>query len=564
MICPKENESSTFAIVQLSCMEDMIQTLQATMELKKSHPEVLLLLICREVFSRPLEFKLKEAFDHIIYLNSDELFNSKDALNISDVKKNLKHLINNINTFSINVVINLSCSIISGHLTALIQSEHKLGFVSDQLGNLTVQDHWSQYLYSNTLNGPHGSFSLVDAFKGMLGTHYNSYTKNHRKLKKKKIVIHPFSNHRKKKWSLGKWSEVIYQTLKNYPDVSILLVGSAEDKKETRQLLENPILKKFQDRLIDIAGVRTIEETYHEFRDASLFVGHDSIWGHLASLFNVQTLTISLGTTRPNEKTPYGTCNYNISPRISCFPCFPEDQCELLPCHKDISHNVLSAVVDTLMKDQDVCFKVLQDKIPPLFLDKVDIYQTHVDKEFGMFLVNCLHEEETIIDIFRNFYRVLWSFILADQELNLPFPGISLDNFYVLENYCTALNHLAELNKFGRTYSRYIIEEIESQTSNITDIKKYSNKLLEVDQLLIQLKDVYPHLSPVIGYYQISKANIPGTTVKEIAEFSLITYHEALGATEILLEFITTTLKSSKHHTATPSPQILNDKSIEN
>ena len=564
MICPKENESSTFAILQLSCMEDMIQTLQATMELKKSHPEVRLLLICRDFFSKPIEFKLKEVFFHIIYLDPDQLFDSKDTVNFSDVKKNSKHLIDNINTFSINVAVNLSCSIVSSHLMALIQSEHKLGFVSDQLGKVTVQDHWSQYLYSNTMNGPYGSFSLVDIFKGILGTYHNSYTKVHRKLKKKKIIIHPFSPHRKKKWSPGKWLEVIYKTLKNHPHISITLIGSAEDKKDAHHLLKNPILKKNQDRVINLVGVGTIEEIYQEFRDASLFIGHDSIGGHLASLFNVQTLTISLGTIRPHEITPYGTCNYNIAPRIGCFPCFPEDQCDDLPCHKDISYSVLNAVVDNLMKDQDICFETLQDKAPLIFLDKVDIYQTHVDKEFGMFLVNCLHKEGTIIDIFRNFYRVLWSFVLADQELTLPFPEISLNNFHVLENYCTGLNHLTELNKFGRTYSRYIIEEIEAQTPNITDIKKYSNRLLEVDQLSIQLKDVYPHLSPLIDYYQISKANIPGTAVKEIAEFSLVTYHEALGATEILLEFITTTLKNSKHNTLTSSPQVLNDKSIDN
>ena len=562
MIYPKENKSGTFAIIQLSRMENVIQTLQAAMELKKSHPEVRLLLICRESFAKPIEFKLKEAFAYIIYLNFDQLLVHEDIGRLHKVKANLKGLLNKINKFNIDVALNLSCSQISSYLTSLIQSKHKLGFVSNEQNKIILEDHWSQYLYSNTMSGPYGPFNLVDIFKGMLGTHYNSYTKRHRKLKNKKIIIHPFATQRKKRWPLGKWSEVIYQTLKNHPQISVVVMGGKEDKKEAHCLLENPILKRFQDRVIDIVGTKTIEETYEEFRNASLFIGHDSIGGYLASLFNVQTLTISLGTIHPYETAPYGTSNYNIAPRISCFPCFFEDQCETLPCHQDISYNILSAVIDLLIKDQDVCFEGLKDKVPIIFLDKVDLYRSHIDNDFGMFLINCLHDEGTIIDIFRNFYRVLWSFVLADQELTLPFPELSHKKFCLLENYGIGLNHLIELNKFGRTYSRYIIEEIESKTPDITKIKKYSNKLLEVDQLSMRLKEVYPHLSPLIDYYQVSKANVPGTTIKAMTEFSLIIYHEALGAAEVLLEFITATLKNSKHNTPT-AQKALNDKNID-
>lgn len=529
---------ATFAIIQLSRTENVIQTLQAAMELKQSHPEVQLLLICREGIAKPVEFKLREAFGQIIYL--------------PDMDVNMDASVEKINALNIDVAINLSYSKVSSELMSLISLTHKLGFVSNEHNEIILNDRWSQFVYSNTMSGPYGCFNLVDIFKKVLGTSHNSYTKGHRNLKNKKIIIHPFTSQRKVKWPLGKWAEVIYQTLKNHLNASVAIIGTADERAEAERLLQNPILKKFHDRLLNRVGKQSIEDTYNEFRDASLFIGHDSLGGHLASLFNVQTLSISLGTMHPYEITPYGSSNYNIASRISCFPCSEARPCEALPCHQDISYNAIGAVIDILIEAQEISPDRIKEKVPLIFLDKIDIYRSYVDKDWGMSLVNCLHDQGTIIDVFRAFYRVLWGLVLADQELTLPFPEISREQYHILENYHGGLNHIIELNKFGRSYARYIIEEEELDSPNIIDIKKYSDKILQVDQFLIKLRAVYPPLAPLIDYYHISKANVRGTTIKEIAELSFVTYHEALGASEALQELIASTLDHSQHSKTTP------------
>ena len=547
MIPPEMNKTNTFAIIQFSHERHIIQTLQAAMELKRSHPTIQLLLICREQFSRPIEFKLKEAFSKIIYLKSNKEITLYASIDSNDIKESLEDILDELNSFNIDVTINLNHSKTPSYLAHFIKSKHKLGFTYDRQNQIAINDRWGQFICSNLTNRPYNAFNLVDLFKKVLGTNYNSYIKGHKTLKYKKIIIHPFTLKRKRKWPLEQWSEVIYHILKNHSKVSIVVMGETKDIKESHGLLKNPILKKYNDRLISIVGEKNLEETYNEFRNASLFIGHDSIGGHLASLFHVQAVTIGLGTTQVYAQAPYGNSNYNITSRISCFPCYPKKECTLLPCHQDISHKVVTALVDDIFKNKDICFQGLKNRIPRFLLDKVDIYKSYIDSDCGMFLINCLHNEPTIIDIFKDFYHVLWGFVLSEQEITLPFPELSLKKFHLLQDYHAGLNHAIELNKFGRSYSRYIIEEMESQVPNITSIRKYANKLSEVEQFLLKLKTIYPHVAPLIDYYHIISAYGQGSKLKELSESSFITYHEAIGATEALQELIAATLNHSEY-----------------
>ena len=538
MNSPKEDKKNIFAIVQLGGMSRVIQALQACIELKKSHPEVKLIFICQEKFSRPLCFKLEEVFSHIIYINAKQLINSVKEISLDSVKKNLKNIIGKINYFNISVAINLTYTKTSSYLMALIRSEYYLGFVCDEDNKISMNDQWSQFFFSNIIKGPYGCLSTVDIFKGILGTNHNSFMNEHRELEKKKIIIHPFSLYKRRAWMEGKWIEVVYQVLKNNLEVKIGIMAMNEaEEKDANQMINNPILDKFSNRITIIYG-SDIKQVYSEFRDTSLFIGHDSIGGHLASLFNVQSITINLGTMRPYEDTPYGQHNYSISSRINCFPCTSNYPCDTLPCHQDISHNVVYGVIDSLVKGRDINFDILKEIVPLHLLDKIDIYKTYVDEQYGMFLIDCFHAESTTLNLFRQFYRVLWSFILAEQEIMLPFPDISSKQQSLLEDYHSMLGYIIELNKFGRTYSNYIIEEIEKDTLSIHDIKKYSNKILEINYLLLNLKDIYPHLAPLIKYYHVSNVHAPGENLKEISESSLIIYHEAMNATKALQELL--------------------------
>ncbi len=535
----------TFAVVQLSRFGDVIQTLQAAMELKGKFPKTRLILIGREKFCRPIEFKLKETFDQIHYLNTKSLVTTAGTQSLAKVQMNLRTFLERINNENIDVAINLTYSKSSGYLTSLIKSKYKLGLVRNERNETVINDSWSQFIYSNTMNGPYSPFNLVDIFKGIFGVHGSNYPVDHKEIQSKKIIVHPFASQRKKKWPLAKWTEIIYQILKNNPDSKITIMGAPNEIEEANKIMDNPILKTYQGKIQNLVGRTSIEELYREFKDAKLFIGHDSMGGHLASLYNVQTLTISLGTVRPYETSPYGNNNFTIAPRTSCFPCFVEDKCELLPCHKDVTYNAISALVNLLLTKKPVTTENLLANTTQNFLDKIDIYRSYVDKEHGFKLESVLHEDSTTIDIFRNFYRILWGFLLSGSEENLPFPHLSKEKFNILHRHLKGLNHLTQLNKFGKTYSGKIIDEVNADTPDVNKIKKQSERLMEIDDLAQTLKLNYPHLAPIVDFYHVSRANIPGVTVKQMAEFCYLSYHEAANASSVLSELIDSSLKSS-------------------
>ena len=525
------------------------------MELKKSHPNINLIFICYEKYARLLDSKLKEVFDKIFYINPNQILISKDTISLNEVKNNLKNILKNINSIGIDVAINLSYTKTSSYFTSLIESSHKLGFVHDKNNKTNIADSWSQFVFSNNMSGPYGCFSLVDTFKGILGTKHNSFPQQRSISKNKKIIFTPFSSHKKTRWPLGKWAEVIYQTLKNYPDISIVIMSSIQKKKYANELLKNPIFDKFKKRLSYLAMNESMKKTKRELKESKLFVGHNSTEAHLASLFDIQTLTISLGTSQLQPSLPYGHSNYNLSSRINCYPCFAERKCDTFPCHPDISHNIVSASIDDLLKYQEISPQNIKVKIPEHFIDKVDIHRTHIDPGFGMFFENILHNKNTTINIFKNFYRVLWGFILNDNQIQIPFDELSFKQYHVLQNYYATLNYVVELNKFGKTYSRYIIEEAEQEIPSIVNIKRYSNKIIEINQFFIKLKEIHPHLAPLIDFYHLANINAPGDSIKEISESSFLIYHEALGASEALQELISSTIDNSQHSVLSSPPQ---------
>ena len=98
--------NKTFTIIQLTRLGDLVQTYQAALELKETHPEIKLKLIARKKFADSLSFLLETVFDEIIPLDIETLF----ASNLSDYISNISQWIDQPGLKDINVLINLSFS----------------------------------------------------------------------------------------------------------------------------------------------------------------------------------------------------------------------------------------------------------------------------------------------------------------------------------------------------------------------------------------------------------------------------------------------------------------------
>lgn len=542
----KIHESHTFCLLQLTRIGDILQTFQAASALKYEYPQIRLILVARRQFAQGLNFLLRQVFDEIYTFDAKD-FMTVNPNSLKSVTNEMREFIKTINNEKIDILFNLSFSKSSSYFSTLINANHKLGLVRDLRGQLVVNDRWSQFVYSNVMNGPHNPFNLIDIYRKMLGTKEIplSYDKAVNLSPQKKIVIHPFASNKKKRWGVTKWTEVIYQILKNHPQAIVQVMGGPGDIGEAKQIEESEILKKSSNRLQFNVGNSSLEETFNNLADADLFIGHDSMGGHMATINSVPSITLSLGTVRPNETTPYGANSYNISPRIKCFPCFPNEKCDLLPCHSNISYQAITTLVEGILANETITNKYLNSKLSGFHLENIYIHKSNLTAQ-GLELQELTGNTLELSGLFQTYYKITWGYVFSEEEYKSASPKLSAQQYSELLNYQGGIQNLYELNNFGIKYSQYILEETKAQSPRLTMIKDYSNKLSEIDNLTNLLKTTFPLLSPLIDFYFVAKANLKGNNIIELAESSYVTFYEFNNAVQVMNELIEQTLKEGK------------------
>lgn len=552
------NQQHTFAILQLTRIGDVLQTLQATSAFKSQYPNHRMILIARKQYAFGLDFLLRQIFDKIYYLDSSTHFKE----NLTETKSSIHQFISLINEENIDLLANFSFSKSSSFLASLINAKHKMGLQRDNRGELRINDKWSQFVYSNVMNGPHNPFNLVDIFRYMLGTTAlplifsddNKIEKNH-----KKIVIHPFASHAKKRWGTTKWIELVYQILKTNPQIQIhVMGGGANDVKDSESIENSSILSKFKDQIHFHVGKLSIQQTFSLFKDADLFIGHDSMGGHMAAINAVPSITLSLGTVRPHETTPYGHLNYNVSPQIKCFPCFPNEKCELLPCHAQIHYQTISVLAHGILEGKTIDKNYLKSKLSAFHLDSVSIFQSNLDERMGMELNDLVSHASDIRSSFKNFLFFHWNFIFRDMEAKVSKPKLNQNLFKELNQYQSALEQLFELNNFGMKYCQYILEETQAESPKMDQIKNYSKKLAEVDELSSLLKNAHPMIAPLVDFYFVAKANLKGNNIIELTESSYVNFYEFNNSVQLIHELINLTLSEYKPKLVSTNKEIDN------
>lgn len=542
-----EARPTTLAIVQLTRFGDLIQTAQAVEELKRNHPGYRVVLIARSQFAKPLDFILKENFDKTYYLDTSKLFANAEINGLKNTTEILNQFLTELAGESIEVLINLSFSKSSSYLSSLIKSQHKIGSFFDFNNKMQINDKWSQLLFATVMRGSLNPFALVDLFKNIIGIKSidQKITAPKMSIRSNTIVIHPFASQERKTWKAEKWVEVIYRTLKENDSCAIQIVGAKNEVLKSQIITENPLLKAFSSRIQNLTGKTTLMELSEELKKAKLFVGHDSMVGHLAAMAKTTTLTVSLGSVRPQETTPYHANSYNLAPRTKCFPCFPSDACSFTQCHHDIPYQIVSASIKQLLEKQEITSEWMKTAVSSFHVSSVNFYRSRFQKGH-MILDSLIDNHVDSPDIFRSVYKIAWSFVLNDTEENLPFPKLTPGTHRDLLDALTGLQHLYELSEFGKKYSRYILEEISSQTPSIGKIKEYSKKIDEIDQLQAMVQKTSPNLAPIIDYFAVRKANLHGDSVVKLTESSYYAFEECSSLCSIIFELIENTISEHK------------------
>jgi heptosyltransferase-2 len=130
------------------------------------------------------------------------------------------------------------------------------------------------------------------------------------------IMIAPGSVWNTKKWPQHHFKTLICALLENQSH-SIMLIGSESD----RALCESIIPETLRDRINNVAGTMTLDETLRAMKNAKYLIANDSAPIHLASLVNCPTIAI-FGPTHPAFGfAPMSDVSYIMQKNMECRPC---------------------------------------------------------------------------------------------------------------------------------------------------------------------------------------------------------------------------------------------------
>ena len=415
-----------------------------------------------------------------------------------------------------------------------------MGLYRNKKSQVGVDDKWSQFIYSNVLESIHCPFNLVDIYRSILGAREIDVT-NFESPKNKIITIHPFASTKKKSWPMTKWSELIQKVLSEDKEVEINIVGAKNDTDLAQRIIDNPILRIFNKRIHSYVGINSIEDTFNLLSESHLFIGHDSMVSHLAGLFRMPSLVLSLGTVRPHETTPYNDRVVNLVPRNKCFPCTPSQACDLLPCHNSLNVEAVSQITMNMLKASHFDKDSLYPNLSPMQIGSMDIFTTSYD-EAGLKLSEINNNATSGKDIFKTLYRVIWSYYLNNKEITSDIPSFNKDNVEFFHHHLEGTKHLFELYSHGFHFCNNVLDESEKETPSVKIIQDRVSQIAEIDELTTITKKAYPLLAPLVDFFFVNKANAAGENIIEITNNNLIAFHEASNITAILNDLLSKTV----------------------
>jgi len=518
-------KNNKILVVQLTRIGDLLQTAVACDQLKKDNQTVELHLVCRKTFAAGILFILKSTFTKIHFI-SDEKHQSISYLGLTDLVKDISQRIDTLNNEKFDQVVNLSFCKTSSILSSLVTCENKKGLIFNINNPITINDPWSKYVYSNVLGSELSSFHLIDLYRNILGCISEAPTAQRQTISsnEKIIIVHPFTSSTRKQWKHSKWVEVIYRLLKNDSAATVKIVGSKQDLKNAELIFNSPILNDSRSRIINLVGQASLEEVFRNLENAALFMGHDSSIGHLAAYANTPTLTISLGSVRPIETSPYSAQAYIVAPKTDCFPCHASTACDFFRCHNDVPFQLITSLAEKIMTSTQELDHFKADN--PFISSSCFIYKSTFTN-IGFYDLKSLSEQAPDRkNILRTIFRIAWLYMLAEKEEIKPTPKISQNLESAFVNTRKGIAFCYELAQHGKDYSRYIIEELGTNNPRIEELKVYSKKLDEIDDLFNTLNATYPEIKPIINFYLVLKGNLQGENIVKISESAFYAYQD--------------------------------------
>jgi ADP-heptose:LPS heptosyltransferase len=151
------------------------------------------------------------------------------------------------------------------------------------------------------------------------------------------IVLAPGGSTPYKQWGIGRFAELIRRLQSIRPEVRILLLGGAGDRRECEGIARD--CGAPPTTVISLAGRLSLAETATRIRMARLFIGGDSGLGHLAVALDTPTILL-FGPSDHQKWGHAGVRHATIRHPVACAPCFIfgyHRPCRTIACMRGIT-----------------------------------------------------------------------------------------------------------------------------------------------------------------------------------------------------------------------------------
>ena len=526
-------------IIQLARFGDIVQTCKAVERAKTKNPNSVFYFLGRRKFTRGLTFLLKQTFVEIFELPEAKEFLSCEGVDL----ENFKSFLDQVNSFEFDETINLTFSNTSSMITAVINSKIKKGIYRDRKGVQVFSDSWTCYVHSCVLTGAFNLLNLVDLFVGIItGTISGNPTDPITRLmplkegEEKHVFIHPFASHSKKFWSPDRWCEFFFKLLRDVPDVLVHVLGAPSEIDSGQKILNHPLLKSFSNRIISHVGMIEISQIPGLCEKASLFIGHDSMIGHLVSRSNIPSITLALGPVRAEETVPYSPYALTIYPRTKCFPCTVEHGCDFYQCHYDLMVNSLAGLVKDFFNVPEM-FSTTDGWCFSSALNDCNVNIAVSSMKDGWAFTNLKNDSALSFDeVLKIFYRMTFLKIIDDIDVIDKFPLIHPEEIQLYINFKVTLHKALELITFGEIFSSQILSELCAPAPSANALQPLAQKINEIEGLLVMFTNSRPGLMPLTHYITSSYSSQPDDNILVQANITMKAFIEGKLLCHVLIE----------------------------
>jgi ADP-heptose:LPS heptosyltransferase len=349
------------AIIAIARYGDLIQTTPLLRILKKTYPDARITMIVEDRFSGILP--MIRGYDRIIALDKRDL--AVDIIQQDDPLvpyKRLDDFVRKVEQYQYDMVINLTSTKFSAHLTSLMQCVKITGITANDTGQRSINSLWALYLFSWFYDNArkYNRINLVDIFTrlgGVLpdGNRVELFETDKgiaaarklmqgKKLGSAKLVgLQLGASDPIRCWPAENFAR-LSDMLQGEFGVRTILFGSTNEKHLAEKAKAHMKLPT-----IDAVGKTDMEGLLSLVKSCTALVSNDTGTMHFAAAAGVPAVMLCLGPAFFRCTGPYGSGHLAMQPNLPCSPCQYGFKCADPACQSAITPEAVFAACGMLL-----------------------------------------------------------------------------------------------------------------------------------------------------------------------------------------------------------------------